>query len=32
VKLALLDQDDTKLPVFEAMKIDADYLNGLKLK
>jgi sugar phosphate isomerase/epimerase len=31
VKLALLDQDDTKLPVFEAMKIDADYLNGLQL-
>jgi sugar phosphate isomerase/epimerase len=32
VKLALLDQDDTKLPVFESMKIDFDYLNGLKLK
>jgi sugar phosphate isomerase/epimerase len=31
VKLALLDQDDTKLPVFEAMKIDADYLKNLKL-
>ncbi|WP_260703298.1 sugar phosphate isomerase/epimerase family protein [Edaphobacter flagellatus] len=31
VKLALLDQDDTKLPVFESMKIDFDYLNGLKL-
>lgn len=31
VKLALLDQDETKLPVFEAMKIDYDYLNGLKL-
>lgn len=31
VKLALLDQDETKLPVFEAMKMDYDYLNGLKL-
>lgn len=31
VKLALLDQDETTLPVFEAMKIGADYLNGLKL-
>jgi len=31
VKLALLDQDTTSLPVFEAMKIGADYLNGLKL-
>ncbi|MBS1820464.1 MAG: hypothetical protein JST61_00570, partial [Acidobacteria bacterium] len=32
VKLALLDQDETTLPVFEAMKIDFDYLNGLKVK
>ncbi|HEY8998446.1 MAG TPA: sugar phosphate isomerase/epimerase [Edaphobacter sp.] len=31
VKLALLDQDETTLPVFEAMKMDADYLNGLQL-
>jgi sugar phosphate isomerase/epimerase len=31
VKLALLDQDTTSLPVFKAMKIGADYLNGLKL-
>ncbi len=29
--LALLDQDSTQLDTFEAMKIDADYLNGLKL-
>ncbi len=29
VKLALLDQDETTLPVFEAMKMGADYLNGL---
>ena len=31
VKLALLDQDETKLPVFESMKENFDYLNGLKL-
>ncbi|MDE1178601.1 MAG: sugar phosphate isomerase/epimerase [Edaphobacter sp.] len=32
VKLAFVDQDETKLPTFEAMKIDFDYLNGLKLR
>jgi sugar phosphate isomerase/epimerase len=31
VKLALLDQDETTLPVFESMKMNFDYLNGLKL-
>jgi sugar phosphate isomerase/epimerase len=31
IKLALLDQDETKLPVFESMKVNFDYLNGLKL-
>jgi sugar phosphate isomerase/epimerase len=31
VKLALLDQDETKLPVFESMKVNFDYLNSLKL-
>jgi sugar phosphate isomerase/epimerase len=31
VKLALLDQDETKLPVFESMKVNFEYLNGLKL-
>lgn len=31
VRLALLDQDETKLPVFESMKVDFDYLNSLKL-
>jgi sugar phosphate isomerase/epimerase len=31
VKLALLDQDETKLPVFESMKMNFDYLNSLKL-
>ena len=31
VKLAFLDQDETKLPVFESMKESFDYLNGLKL-
>ena len=25
---ALLDQDETKLPIFESMKVNFDYLNG----
>jgi len=31
VKLALLDQDETTLPVFESMKVDFDYLKSVKL-
>jgi sugar phosphate isomerase/epimerase len=31
VKLAFVDQDETGLPVFEAMKVDFEYLDGLKL-
>jgi len=31
VKLALLDQDETTLPVFESMKVNFDYLKSVKL-
>jgi sugar phosphate isomerase/epimerase len=31
IHLALLDQDETKLPVFGSMKVDFDYLNSVKL-
>jgi hypothetical protein len=31
VHLAFLDQDETKLPVFESLKVNFDYLNSIKL-
>jgi sugar phosphate isomerase/epimerase len=31
VHLALLDQDETKLPVFESLKVNYDYLESIKL-